>query len=252
MIANDVLNKARFTLSDTDKTRWSDTRLLSLLNDAILDVALTTDLYNSVGYIKLQNGVSVYDTSSFAVNIERIEHLDKKLQTTVFEDMDENFDYGWQSKTSDKPTHIVYDLKKGGEFVVYPIPKTSSNVNHILSPHGIITDVRYEDIELTILSGLGGINNPNMAEYLKVYYTRKPNKITAITDTLESVIDPSLGSCLSHYIAGMALRDNTDARNRQVGNEEISFYENKKYGFELNKTRNNNRKIRTTVYNPFG
>lgn len=253
MEAGDILTKARYTLSDDDKSRWSDDRLLSLLNDALLDVALSTRLYNATGYIKLQDNTSIYDISSFAIKVERVEYLNNPLEKVSFNEMDDLFGTSWQEEANNKPTHIIYDLKRAGEFVVYPTPKSGAieNVN-ANSPYGIITQISYEDIELNIIGNLGDLSPPNRAKHLKLYYISAPQTLVSVTDKLEAVIDRTMLSQLAHYVAGAALRDNMDGQNRKVGNEELKFYQMKKQDLIDQKTRGDVKRVRVTNYRGMG
>lgn len=249
MKASEIITKARYTLSDIDKSRWSDDRLLSLLNDALLDVALSTRLYNSKGLLKLQAGISVYDVSPFAVKLERVEHRGVPLAKVSFEEMDDRFGERWQSEEDENPSHIVYDLKRAGEFRIYPIPKQGANdLVKSNSNYGIVTALNYAEAELKITEGYGGVNSPNISMYLKLYYISSPKEITSVDDEMGAVIDRTMLSSLAHYVSGAALRDNMDSQNRQVGNEELSFYEGKKRMLANQKMKGSIKRIRVTDY----
>lgn len=253
MKAGDIITKARFTLSDTDKSRWSDERLLSLLNDALLDVALTTRLYNASGYIKLQKDIAVYDVSSFAIKVERVEHLSIPLAKVSFEEIDTMAGEGWQDEKDKTPSHIVYDLKRAGEFRIYPIPIEGSNdFVESNSDYGIVTDLSYKNIKMVVTGDFGDINAPNLGEYLKLYYISTPKELTSVLDDLEQVIDRTMLSSLAHYVSGAALRDNMDAHNRQVGNEELTFYEGKKRRLIEQKMKGHVKRVRVTDYRGMG
>lgn len=253
MKAGEIITKARFTLSDTDGSRWTDARLLSLLNDALLDVALTTRLYNANGIIKVQSNIATYDVSPFAVKVERVEHLGKPLEKASFEEMDTMFGENWQDEVDETPTHIVYDLKRAGEFRLYPTPTEGANdLVSASSSYGIVTALHYEDIQLQIADTYGDINGPNLAEYLKLYFISTPQELISVDDELDKVIDRTMLSSLSHYVSGAALRDNMDAQNRQVGNEELSFYEGKKQRLVEQKMKGDVKRVRVTGYRGMG
>lgn len=57
---------------------------------------------------------------------------------------------------------------------------------------------------------------------LTIYYLKKPNTITDVTDELE--IDDIFDNAIKYYVTGKALRDDMDTQNRIVGNEELNFY----------------------------
>lgn len=253
MKASEVITKARYTLSDSDKSRWSDDRLLSLLNDALLDLALTTRVFSDVGYVKLVKGLPVYDVALDAIKLDRFEHLSKPLSMLSFSEMDTKKGSQWQDKSGDKPEAIVYDLKKSAQFRVYPVPTLGADSRPTgNSDYGIITGLGYSDITIRIQGDFGDIAEPNQAEYLKLYYTRTPTKVTSVSDELDSVVSQVMVSCLSHYVSGNALRDNMDAQNRQVGLEELAMYRSSKEDLIMEKELGNVARIRQTPYNPMG
>jgi hypothetical protein len=252
MKASEIITKARFTLSDTDKSRWSDDRLLSSLNDALLDIALTTELYNACGYIELTDNISVYDASSFAIKLDRAEHINKPLVKLSFEEMDRCFRSGWQDVTGETPTHIVYNLKRSGEFIIYPKPVNNGAFIARNTDFGIVTNLTYEDMPLEVTGNFGDLDPPDLTRYIKLYYISAPAELKTIDDDLEPTIARSMLSCLAHYITGSALRDNMDAHDRQVGNEELSLYESKKQKLAEQKIDGSVKRIRVATYRGFG
>lgn len=249
MKASEVIVKARYTLADPNGTRWSDTRLLSLLNDAIYDIALTTMVYNASGYIELQKNVALYNISNFASKLERVEHLNVPLLKKSFVEMDDTYGSSWQTKTSSTPQAIAYDLQRSGEFVLYPIPDFgSTSLVTSNSDFGIITHLTHEEVNFDIVSDFGGIASPSYENYLKIYYTRLPKELTSTNDDFEPIIHRSMLNMLSHYITGSALRDNLDTQNRQIGNEELLLYENDKNNLVDHKMLGNVSRVRTTEY----
>ena len=80
-------------------------------------------------------------------------------------------------------------------------------------------DFNYENFnsDFGILTGWTVSNS-----LLTVYYLKKPSTIKYVTDELE--IDDIFDSAIKYYVTGKALRDDMDAQNRTVGNEELNFY----------------------------
>lgn len=58
---------------------------------------------------------------------------------------------------------------------------------------------------------------------LKVRYLKKPDPVTSVDSVLE--IDEIYDKAIKFYVTGMALRDDKDVQNRQIGNEELSFFQ---------------------------
>ena len=253
MEASVIINKARLSLadipSDTATSRWSDTRLLSLLNDAMQDLAFTTDIFNSVGYIQLMPGTSIYDISDVAIKLHRIEHASVALKAYSHSEMDAQLGLKWQAREGDKPLRIVSDLRKAGEFQIYPIPAGPSAVFDNSAFYGIITGVRYEDAQLSILGEFGDIT---IGDYMKVFYARSPVALSKGTDNLDTVITTPMLSMLNHYVVGHALRDNQDARNIELGLQELRQYRAAKEGFIAQYSKGGVERNRQSTYNPFG
>lgn len=250
MLAKDILRSARFMLSDTNSTRWTDTRLLSLLTDALRDLALKTTLMQETIFIGISDQVVDYDLSSFAFRLDYIEYLDIKVPFKSFEEMDK-LDAEWQLNTGTKPEYIVMNKQKQANFKLYPIVSNAENSNiTYTSFFGIITYVTYGDILPILAAGYGDMSGLGPAAYLKVYYTRNHDDVTDINQVI--YIDRMCKEPIAHYIAGRALRDNTDNQSRNMGNEELKFYYVLVEEHAIEKSKSNNNAPRETSYNPLG
>lgn len=58
---------------------------------------------------------------------------------------------------------------------------------------------------------------------MKIYYIKKPKDIVDVNSVIE--IDDCFDNALKYYVCGKAFRDDQDTQNRNIGNEELSFYE---------------------------
>lgn len=223
MLASEIITEARYILSDTAKDRWTDTRLLSLLNDAIIDTAKNTTLFVENLFYVVQNLVVDVELQSQALKVLRAEYLDEKLPFYTFDEMDQKFGKLWQQVKGDKVEAIVYDRQRNAQFKLYPVVENAIN-SHISysSAYGIITDISYSDILPNLIGTYGDVGDIPDEALIKFYYIRRHAKISALTDTLQ--IDELLKNPLQHYVAGMALRDNQDTQNRNMANEELKFY----------------------------
>ena len=155
MKVKDVLLSARYTLSDTDASRWSDARLISLLNDCIKDIAKTTILFTDVLYAGINNLVVDYDIAEYAIKIHRYEFEDEPVPLRTFEEMDK-IAADWQSHTGDKVKAIVYNKQNQGQFKIYPIIENSQTDNIVFtSTYGVITSITYSDEVQILIVGDG-------------------------------------------------------------------------------------------------
>jgi len=65
----DILTRVRDSLSDPDADRWSDARLLRLIDEAQKDIATKNKLLRTTVNIQLFIDKNIYDLPSEAVNI---------------------------------------------------------------------------------------------------------------------------------------------------------------------------------------
>lgn len=225
MLAKDIIKKARYTLSDTAGDRWTDERLLSLLNDAIEDIAKNTTLFVETKFYQVSNLVVDIDLTAVSLKVISGEYLDEPLPFYSFDQMVHKYGKNWQLDTGNKVLAIVYDKQRNGLLKQYPI------VSNALNPHieynqliGIVTDISYSDIQPVLADVYGDISSVPDEALIKFYYIRKHEVVTDINDVLN--IDDAVVTPIKHYIAGMAFRDNQDVQNRNMGSEELKLYYN--------------------------
>ena len=249
MIAQDIITKARYSLSDTDEDRWTDARLLSLLNDAIIDVAKNTTLFVETYIYTVANLVVDIDLNDTALKILRAEYLDEPLPFYSFEEMDKK-DKEWQLETGTEVKAIIYDKQRNGLFKQYPIVSNAQNP-HIEYPNGLLgitTDISYSDIQPVLANSIGDVSGVPDKGLIKFYYIRRHATITNVNDDLN--IDELIETPLKHYIVGMAFRDNQDTQNRQMGNEELQLYYNMIEEYSIQKSMNFAEVDYTVEYRP--
>lgn len=250
MIAAEVLKNARYKLSDTNPQRWTDERLLSLLNDGLTDIAKTTILFIDTIFIELVNEQTDYDLSSFAFKIIRVEYEDKPLAVSSFSEMDKKIPL-WQQAEGEKLKAYIIDKQREANFKLYP-KLTNATMDNIDfgGNFGIITGVTYSELEFNMSDDFGDLGEVEEDGFIKVFYVRKHPKITDINDTL--YISSVAEEPLAHYIAGHALRDNQDTQNRAFGNEEIGLYKQQLEEYSLEKSKNFSQAQFAMPYRPMG
>ena len=256
-IAN-ILTRVRDSLGDPSATRWSNDRLLRLLDEAQNDIAVHADLLRSRAEISIFNDISTYSLPAEALKLTRVLGTDKAtlasdttaerrpIPVKTHSQMDE-LDLYWEDNTSDGIEAVVFDKLDAKQFKVYPIPTvddaaTAYSVapdlgvlitaagDTVPSPYGMLTDVTTTaSLTATFSSAFGVVTDMSSAlTSLIVYYNRRPTVLDDyskidIDQVLE--IDEIFDRALKHYVIGMALRDDMDTQNRTVGNEELVFYE---------------------------
>lgn len=248
--AKDILKQARYTLSDTAIERWSDDRLLALLDEGIKVIASSTVLMVEYFYVPIADNVVDYDFSPLVSKIIRVEYLDKPIKMVTFEEMDRDYK-DWQHKEGDTPEVVIYNNQKRGRIKLFPIIRNAYNPYITYnSPFGVVTDITYGDILPVVANHIGDIAGIPASGMLKVYHIRKHADLTDVNQEL--FIDELCKQPLEHYVAGRALRDNQDTQNREMGAEELNFFTALVEQFKLEKEENYSRATLTTNYNPLG
>lgn len=249
MLASDIISDARDILSDQSKERWSDNRLLALLNDVIALTNMSTILFAETVFYVVQDLIVDIELFEYSSKILRAEYLDEALPFYSFEEMDKKFGSLWQHVEGDKVLALVYDKQRRGLLKQYPIVKNAIN-NYITysSNYGIITKISYSDILPVVTGNYGDLSSiPNEA-LIKFYHIRKHARITALTDTINA--DEVARSPFAHYIAGMALRDNQDTQSRAMATDELAIYESMISEFNLETSLSFKRSSYEVRYNP--
>ena len=129
-----ILSKARATLADTTKDRWTDARLLSLLEDGQRNIALHHKLLKKTALIGPVNGQILYNLPSDLLRLVRVTYDSERLPLMSYEQMDKRLeqadfnetrsyysgysdsynynsyqDVTWESDTGPEPTIIIYN-----------------------------------------------------------------------------------------------------------------------------------------------
>lgn len=251
MIAGDVLKTVRYALSDTKGQRWSTERLLSLLEDALTDVALKSKLFNARTFLKLQDSITRYDISEVAIQIRRIEFNNIKLPLLTHEEMDnfgrnhydkyvgnyngfcncfdDNYLLGnsdWKTHTGTEPQAIIYDKTEMGSFIVYPIIE-NANFDYLETngSYGLVTNIVYEDLEFEISDTLGDLDPPVISNYLYIYYTARQESL--VDESVDLNLATIYKELLANFVIGKAFLDNMDTMSVASGDKYLALYENR-------------------------
>jgi len=251
MLAKEVLRDVRYKLADTSVNRWSDDRLLSLLNEGILDLAKNTILFIEEIFYPIPSLVGDIDLTSKAIKILRAEYLDDPITFYSFDEADRKFGSLWQQDKGTAVKGLIYGKQRSMILKQYPLLETSYNPHIVYnSNYGIITDISYSDIAPVLTGNYGDIAFIPDSALIKFYYIRKHDRITDVNATL--YIDELIKPMLVHYITGQAFKDNQDVQNINRGNEELQQYYSKSEEYNIQKSQLFVRSDHTTVYDPLG
>jgi hypothetical protein len=151
-----IIVRAREQLGDTRAERWTDTRLLGLLDEAQQDIAIHTLIFNGTYVLPLQEGKNTYELPDDILLIKRATFDNEPISLVTYDSMDEfsaksrtlNYsdddrivgfqdyvDYphlAWDDDTGPDVEALVFDNRNLSEIRVYPTPKDIADVTYPL------------------------------------------------------------------------------------------------------------------------
>lgn len=247
----DIITRARDTLADPKKERWSDDRLLRLLDEAQKDFARQTSLLKGYTNIPLIPFTATYSLPEDCWRITRAHYAERHLRLVSHEAMDE-LDQDWYTRQGSTVEALVFDQRNDSVIRCYPIPDDSSVAYNYTfeqsdTPEyagagrfGVVTefgDYTFDgvfgvttslfDPEITTESfdspyGVlvdAGESTGNIA----IFYIRDPARIKYITDELET--SSRWDIALKHYVVGHAFLDDLDTQYQQRGSTSLTLYD---------------------------
>ena len=247
----DIITRARDTLADPKKERWSDDRLLRLLDEAQKDFARQTSLLKGYANIPLIPFTATYSLPEDCWRITRAHFAERHLRLVSHEAMDE-FDRDWYTRQGSTIEALVFDQRNDSVIRCYPIPDDSSVAYNYTfeqsdTPEyagagrfGVVTELgdytfdsvfgvttNLFDLEITaesfdspygVLTDAGeSVGN------IAIFYIRDPARIKYITDELE--ISSRWDIALKHYVVGHAFLDDLDTQYQQRGSTSLTLYD---------------------------
>jgi len=258
----DILTRCRDSLSDLTKQRWSDDRLLRLIDEGQKDIVMKARLLRSKVEIAVRTDVNVYDIPEEAFQITRCiasdvpstdgdTDIDRFILPVKTHSQMDMLDPGWETRVGNGIEYIIFDKLNPREIKIYPIPEDQDTVSEhtflsslgvlvestggdgaedvISTDFGVVSDITTNAIlTASFNSDFGVITDmDSILASLVVYYMKRPATVDGdgvldVDILLE--IDPIFDKALKHYVTGHAFRDDQDTQNKEMGNEEIGLY----------------------------
>lgn len=234
--ASDIILMARETLADPLATRWSDGRLLRLLDEAQKDICYKARLLRAHTSLPVFEDIADYYLPKDALLLDKVYINKQDVPLVGAERLDLELPKWQLSKGT--PKGVVFDKQNRNKLRLYPIPsETSSKKDTEVEGFGVITEGNSATTITTaygITTGIVGtevfmssvygeaVDISKLLYIMDVYYIQTAPDILSLDDEL--VVDAIFNKALRYYITGRALRDDMDTQNRQVGNEELQFY----------------------------
>lgn len=119
-----ILLRARDTLADPSQERWTNERLLRILDEAQKSICRKFDLLHGVAFIDLEVNKVVYTLPDDVWVLTRITYDQKVLPMYSYQQFDRTRP-GWEAHTGNRLEAVVYNLRNTQELRVYPIPNDS-------------------------------------------------------------------------------------------------------------------------------
>lgn len=231
-IAN-VIAKARVTLGDKSKDRYSDEEMVILVDEAQTDFCKQTKILKEFKEIQVIDGEAFVDLPEDCWMLTRASYNNKKFSLLTYADVDAiirndstphtNFTIsaGWEGEVGE-PKALIYDKNNLGRVRIYPIPDTA--LNEQTSDFGLLTD-----IDALVNDGSSssdyGASSSSSSSYgvLRIYYVKMPEEVTQLTDNLD--MPKMFDVALKYYITGQSFLNDLDSGWQEKGLQQLRFYE---------------------------
>lgn len=267
----DIITRARDTLADPKKERWSDDRLLRLLDEAQKDFARQTSLLKGYANIPLTPYIATYNLPDDCWRLTRAHFAERYLNLLSFEAIDA-IDINWYTKYSSAIDALVFDHRNENTIRCYPIPDagivdntyafvttvtpdysgagqlgvvTSFSDYTLDTPYGVVTEVVDPEVYTDWFDSAFGVvtSVEEVAGNIAVFYIRDPSPIKYLTDELE--VSSRWDIALKHYIIGHAFLDDLDSQYQARGATALSLYDRE---LQLAKRTSLHDSLRAQVY----
>lgn len=237
----DIITRVRDTLSDPNADRWSDARLIRLVDEAQKDIAKKSLLLRERIGFSILAGINAYELSENTIHFMRfVNDKGEELEVITHEQMDK-LDTDWEIRVGPKVERIVYDKLNPRQFKVYPIPSSAfdgATETFLIGDFGVVSIV--EGDATSDFGVVGSVSNTalltssftspfgittgmsSVEQALTVYYYRYPNTVTQLTDQLE--IDYVYDIAIKNYVIGEAFIDDKDTQDVGLGQDKRQQY----------------------------
>lgn len=232
-----ILSNVRIDLGDTKAERYTDDILIRHLNSAINDFVLATKCLRERIYVGLSVSAAIYDLRPYILEFLRTEYLGRNIIAKSYVELD-NIEIDWQSATGTEVKYVTFDHLNKGMIRVYPRVEGALNIIQQNSLYGGLIDITIGDDDYQIPS-IEDVES-NLEKYLVCHVVKKPKIVTISTLDTELELHSMYDRALEYYMMSLCLRSDTDAINRQYGNEQLQLYVNYVESCKLSDTIDNN------------
>lgn len=115
-----ILLKVRDTLADQKKERWSDERLIRLLDEGQKDLCRRAKVLRTTAEFIIFDGKHTYEMPSDFLLLDKISINDVPIKLIGHQELDKSIDK-WELRTG-AVTHAVFDKQLRGKVRLFPVP----------------------------------------------------------------------------------------------------------------------------------
>lgn len=245
----EILKRARDSLADPNAERWSDDRLLRILDEGQKDLARQATLLKGVANIVILPGIAEYELPQDCWRITRAHYNNEKLQLLSHDTLDMR-DSDWYTETGTKVRALVFDRRNESTIRVHPtLSESSSSVSYTFEqlsqtdyagPRlGIVVDIT----DYTFSSDLGEVVSlfDTEVQYeqsddfgvvtdiyeandiVTIFYIKDPLTLRTVNDNL--IVHTRWDTALKNFVIGNAFLDDLDVQYQQRGATALQLYE---------------------------
>jgi len=116
-----ILAKVRDNLSDTEKTRWTDERLIGLIDEGQKDLANKAGNLKDIIILDLVKGEYYYSLPENVLIVTRVEYKKAALKPITTSQINRD------ANVKGSPEYFVFDKLRRPNITLYPIPDKDEN-----------------------------------------------------------------------------------------------------------------------------
>lgn len=126
---SDILLRARDTLGDVKKERWSDERLIRLIDDGQKDICRRAKLLRTSTDMLVVDGIATYEMPEDFLLLDKVDINNRRTPLIGHTELDKRMSE-WVTHRG-TPQFIVYDKQDRGKLRIYPIPDFNNSSRFI-------------------------------------------------------------------------------------------------------------------------
>ncbi len=234
-----ILTRVRDSLADPNKERWTDARLVRLIDEAQKVIARRFALFRGEVAIALDTSTATYALPDDVWRITRAAFANVCLPMYTYDEMDRK-DPTWMTDTGPSIDAIIFNNRSMNEIRVYPMPNEDFPEEYFTvqpvygvtdefegmsgGQFGVLADVvNRPGSNVTFTTPFGVVSDVAVLKELKLQYVRDPK--TVVTDLDELEVSTTFDAVIKHYVIGMAFLDDLDSQNQERGQRALALYE---------------------------